>query len=1267
MYLPLRVHGHHSMLTGVDAPATLVERSLALGLPGLALADVDTLAGLVDFLSAARKARERTGRPFRAIVGAEISEPSSLAPGRTSGSASGGTENETPGRLVALVENAAGYRNLCKLVSARALGDDPGRVGANLDGPEHFRLVEQAVRHQEGLVFLADHPRLLVELHGRVDARSLFAAISPASLRTRSLERAASFGLPRNAHLGPPMRPPRRDPDTGEQEASDLQHPKTPAPAPPFSAHDLVLAARATGVATLAVPDVYCAFPSGLEDHAVRVAIKHNALLHDLPSNWKARAPAHLLAPAEMAALYVDLPEVAGPFERTSTTAALPLSSGARLPGALARTLEIGERCAFEPELGKILFPTIEVEGGETPPARLRALALAGARERFRPLRPEVLFRLEYELGTIERLGFAAYFLLVKKIADFARERGIPCVGRGSAADSLVAYCLFLTDADPLRYRLTFERFLNPTRRDRPDIDLDFCWRRRDEVLEHVYGLFGAERTAMIATINRCGMRSAFREAALVCGVPPAEANRWSRRLPWGTGHAPRNAFDGASGGSEKGPPISWQGNPVVDALKRTPETAGFAFDDPRWNRVLSAAARLLEAPRHYGLHPGGVVVAPGAITDFVSCQRATKGVVVTQFDKDAVEAIGLVKMDLLGNRALTTVDDCVKELRVRGTDVDLETIPEDDPATAKTLVEGRTLGCFQVESPGMRNLLKQTGAKTMDDVIQAIALIRPGPAGSGMKDAYVRRFRKLEEARAPHPRLSDLLWETHGVLLYQEDVMQAASRMAGMDLAEADLLRRALQKRRRADLERLATRFVEGCAEQGIARADAERVWDLVANFSAFAFCKAHAVTYGRISYRAVWLKTHHPAIYLAAFLASETGYYDPRVYVEEARRLGVPILSPDVNKSARTFSIEGATAADSRIGSSPASRSASRPSLRSALRIGLAQVKGLSERALASILAARPFVSLPDFLERADVHKDEAESLIHAGAFDGFDRTRPELLWRLHLLSAPERRIPRNAAGETPLDPAAIAACKSTPSSRARHALETARKKSGGWHANGLGLGNADLARGECAALFPEPETPALALPRLPDLDARTRGRLEYERLGITVHAHPTAIFACPGDARVEERRNEEYGTASLLPRSPSEETGSILSGSQHGPSLPADRTAIPEELTRYRIPPPPRSPVNPAPCADLDRFVGGRITLRGWPAATRHVRTQDGRFMRFLTLEDESGLAEVVVFPDVYERDGRKLAEFGVLCVTGTVEDQMGARTLHAERIW
>lgn len=1170
-YLPLRVHGQHSLLAGVDRPAELVERAAGLGIGALALADVDSLAGLVDFLGAARE------RGVRPIVAAEVSDP------------------RAEGRLVALVRDEQGYRNLCKLVSARRLGRDPGKHGARLGSPEEdFDLARSAAEHQEGLIFLADHPRLLVELMGRVAPEQVLAAIAPAGLRKPwHAARALQAGEARNTHLAPPRASPRPPIERETREEEELAAGKTPPPARAAPALEMIEAARATGCATLAVPDVYYATPSGAAHHRVRIAILHNALLAELPSEWLAEAPAHLCTPAEVCALYASLPDVPGPWK---------LAAPPGVPPMVARTLAVAEACSYAPPLDRVLLPEVELEAGETPYSKLCALAFAGASRRYRPLRPEVLRRLDHELSTIDRLGFSAYFLLVERIAEHARANGIPCVGRGSAADSLVAYCLGLTDADPFRYQLIFERFLNPSRKDRPDIDLDFCWRRRDRVIEHVYELFGAERTAMISTLNCFGLRAAFRETALVEGIPPAEVNRWSRLLPH---FPPRSFFDGEGTGEEDRSASTEEElatSPIASALCATPEAHDFPFDDERWRRVLRAADALLGVPRHFGLHPGGVVVSPGPITDFVACQRAAKGVVVTQLDKDAVEAIGLVKMDLLGNRALTVIDDCLAELARAGERVELETLREDDPDTARTLREGRTIGCFQIESPGMRNLLKQTRAGDMDAVIQAVALIRPGPAASGMKDAYIRRFRGLEPPTPPHPRLTDLLWETRGVMLYQEDVMQVAARMAGMDLAQADLLRRALQKRRLEELPALRASFVAGCAREGVSHAEAEHVWELVSNFASFGFCKAHAVTYGRIAYRAAWLKTHHPAIYMAAFLASDTGYYEQRVYVEEARRLGVAILPPDVNKSGADCGVE-------RRGAGGAA----------ALRIGLRLVKGLSQRTLETLLAARAaggaFVSLPDFLERSGAHEDEAERLIQCGAFDAFDHTRPELSWRLHLLRAPKLRPPRERArtGGRPLDVAELAAYGGTPASRLDELVRAAREKSGGWR-GGLGLGNAKLAPGESASLFPPPPTPAAVLPRLPDPSRAEQGALEYELLGLCVRDHPTTIFPCPADERVRGRR---------LP---------LL-----------------------------------IPCAELERFRGARVTLRGWPAASRRVHTSRGEWMRFLTLEDESGLAEVVLFPPVYRRDGRHLAEFGALCVSGLVQDQMGACTLEAEHVW
>ncbi len=1158
MYAPLRVHSWFSLLTGVDSPQGCLARARELELPALALTDLDSLAGLPDVLKAAR---ENAGP--RPLVGAEVSDP------------------RHPGRVIALVQNETGYRNLCKLVSARQIGDDPGDRRADLDDPEGFELIEAAARFQEGLFYLVDHPRLIFALAERVPRHRLAVAISPACLNSSE------------------------DPKGWKEEELDLgglEPPKCPPPSRARPALALIRSARATGLAAVAVPDVYWCDPDGFDHHRVRTAIKHNALLADLPHTWLAPRPAHLPSVAEMERLYRDLPEVPGPFPRTT--------SGI---GALERTLLIAQSCQFTPALGGVLFPEVELTSNETPYSRLCELAFEGARKRFVPLRPEVLRRLDFELNTIHELGFAPYFLLVKKIADFACQSEIPHVGRGSAADSLVAYCLELTDADPFRYRLPFERFLNPTRKDRPDIDLDFCWRRRDEIMERVWDFFGSERTAMIATTNRFGLRSAFREAALVQGIAPVEVHRWSRRLPgWFSGSetnhdgttdsnetnaAPKDPLGGRGLGMEAVLPPGLESNLLARSFASTPECRDFPFEDPRFAFVLRMAAALLDAPRHLGLHPGGVVVAPGPITDFVSCQRATKGVIMTQLDKDGVEAIGLVKMDLLGNRALTVLDDCLKLLREVEVHVDLPAIAEDDLTTARLLARGETLGCFQVESPGMRNLLKQTAARNMDDVIQAVALIRPGPAGSGMKDAYVRRFRGLEEPHPPHPRLTEMLWDTHGVMLYQEDVMQAVVLMAGFDLAEADELRRALTRHRGTALEHYRERFFQGCDREGIAAQDARHVWELVSNFASFGFCKAHAVTYGRIAYQTVFLKAHYPAAYLVAFLNSETGYYASRVYIEEARRLGVPILPPDINRSVDHFTLERFA------GRAPA------------LRIGLDRVKNLSDHTLQTLLAVRasegPFLSLPDFLTRTGARVDETERLIQCGAFDAFDRTRPEMLWRLHLFVSPQRKLPPTAS----IDPSLLAACRATPEMRARESaasrrVEDSREATAGWSGRSLSVGG--LAPGESASLFPSPKTPAVALPALPDTDATTRGRLELDILGMSVSDHPTELFPAP---------------------------------------TPRDRSRQPEQV----------------PCSQLDRQRGRQIRIAGWLAASRRARTSDGRWMRFLSLEDTTGICEAVLFPDVYERDGHRLTERGsFLLLRGTVEDQMGACTLHVDRI-
>ncbi len=478
-------------------------------------------------------------------------------------------------------------------------------------------------------------------------------------------------------------------------------------------------------------------------------------------------------------------------------------------PTALSNSAKIGRQCNFEFQLGRPIFPSLELPEGESSFSYLWKKCFKGATLRYQPITQEVIKRLEYELKTIHELGFSEYFLIVKEIVNYCRQENIPCVGRGSAADSLVSYVLGITQVDPLRHNLYFERFLNPQRKEPPDIDLDLCWRNRDRVLEFVYKKFGSDRVAMICTYNTFQNRSAIRDVAKTYGLPEDEIAKITK-------HLPHHAIDRLES--------------VINSL---PELREIRYNLPVYEEIMRLAQRIADFPRHLSIHPGGVIIAPDKITHYTPLEVAGKGLVISQYDMYSIEKLGLVKMDLLGVRSLSIITDCMKSVKERSrnheqqtspepketlrtaknTDrpdlqfllknaeelspLDLRTIPEDDPQVTQFIRSGNTMGCFQLESPAMRGLLKKMQIQNVNDVIAAVALIRPGAAGSGMKDVYIRRRAGLEKTTYLHPTLAPALDETYGVIIYQEQVLRVAHFVAGLTLSQADTLRRAMTKSR--------------------------------------------------------------------------------------------------------------------------------------------------------------------------------------------------------------------------------------------------------------------------------------------------------------------------------------------------------------------------------------------------------------------------------------------------------------------------------------
>jgi DNA polymerase III subunit alpha len=636
---------------------------------------------------------------------------------------------------------------------------------------------------------------------------------------------------------------------------------------------------------------------------------------------------------------------------------------------ALERTREIAEVCKFDLPLGTAKMPVLQIPGGMTQMQYLRRKAEEGARQLYGEITPEIRSRLDHELGTIANMGYEPIFLIVEDVLDYARQTGVPYSSRGSAASSLVAHCLGITSPDPMRLNLYFERFLNPARLTPPDIDTDLCSRRRDTVIQHVFDTYGTDHVAMVGIINHFRPRSALGEVAKAYGLKSAQIREMAEKLPhsfW----ARRVERD------VDGKPIS----PFAE-LRQT-------YSTEVHQKILADAEALIKLPRHLSVHPGGLVVAPGPVTDLVPVMRSgSKGVIITQMDLESVEAFGLVKIDLLGIRGLTVLGDVAEFVQEKqpkiysGALAVLDSTPDDDAQTADNIESGLTIGCFQIESPGMRATLREIHARNEEAIMAALALYRPGPLTGGLKDAFVQRFKGEEAVQHLHPSLEPLLDETFGVILYQEQVLRIAHELAGFSLAEADLLRRAMSHfdpgKRMGELQR---KFVsEAQARSGMPAGIGEQVWEMMAAFAGYGFPKAHAASYAKVAWRSAWCKTHFPAEFLAAVLANWGGYYSQRVYLSEARRLGLKVRPPHVNYSRRNFAVSP----------SPGEKT---------LFMGLDQVKSLTRRTIEKIIRLRPYHSLEDFLSRVDPRPLEAENLARVGALTGLG-TIPAILKRLQI----------------------------------------------------------------------------------------------------------------------------------------------------------------------------------------------------------------------------------------------------------------------------
>ncbi len=730
----------------------------------------------------------------------------------------------------------------------------------------------------------------------------------------------------------------------------------------------VVKIAEATQAPVVATNDVCFMDRDDFEAHETRVCIHDSRTLDDPRRERRYSEEQYFKSPEEMTELFADIPE------------------------ALENAAIIAKRCSARIHLGTYHLPEYPIPEGHSLETYLEESARHGLDRRFsaRGLRAQdataedYAQRLEYELDVINAMGFAGYFLIVMEFIAWAKAEKIPVgPGRGSGAGSLVAYALGITDLDPLEYDLLFERFLNPERVSMPDFDVDFCMEGRDRVIHHVSEMYGADAVSQIITFGTMAAKAVVRDVARVQGKPYGLADKLSKLIPFEVGMT------------------------LEKAMAETAEMAEFVADNDEVGEIMDMAYKLEGIVRNVGRHAGGVVIAPGALTEYVPLYTEEAGAsLVSQYDKDDVERAGLVKFDFLGLKTLTIIDWTVRNINASRSEADqisIESIPLEDGAAFELLRNSETTGVFQLESRGMKDLITKLKPDTIDDIIALVALFRPGPLQSGADTDYINRKHGREAVVYPHPTLEGVLEGSYGVVLYQEQVMQIAQELAGFSLGQADLLRRAMGKKKPEEMARVREQFLEGTSQRDVDSKLANEIFDLMEKFAGYAFNKSHSATYAIVSYQTAWLKAHYPSEFMAANLSADMQNIDRVVVlIDEVRRMQIPVMPPSVNISEYRFSVQNG-----------------------AVVYGLGAVRGVGEGPVESIVKARAdgaFQDLTDFccrVESRKVNKRVNEALICAGAFDEFaqpgediNTTRARLLAELGQAMHSAEQVAHNAA---------------------------------------------------------------------------------------------------------------------------------------------------------------------------------------------------------------------------------------------------------------